>query len=71
MEVELKRSQLYKAAKLWMDNNYEPNKLDKVENPKYPNSIFYKKNGKVVMEVDMMKYPRNKEFFNPLGRRVF
>ena len=52
MNVEVKQSQLCKAVKLWMDNNYGPDKLQKYIIPKYSDYIFYKKNGQTVMELD-------------------
>ena len=36
----------------WMNKNFSPDQLEVAESPKYPNSIFYKKNGIVVMEQD-------------------
>ena len=35
-----------------MNKNFSPDQLEVVEHPDYPNSIFYRKNGKVVMEQD-------------------
>ena len=36
----------------WMNKNFSPDQLEVIEHPDYPNSIFYRKNGKVVMEQD-------------------
>ena len=36
----------------WMNKNFSPDQLEVVKYPDYPNSIFYKKNGIVVMEQD-------------------
>jgi hypothetical protein len=36
----------------WMNENFELDKLESVVHSDYPNSIFYKKNGVVVMEQD-------------------
>ena len=36
----------------WMNKNFSLDQLEVAESPKYPNSIFYKKNGIVVMEQD-------------------
>ena len=41
-----------KIALDWMNKNYSPDQLETVKHPDYPNSIFYEKNGKVVMEQD-------------------
>ena len=43
----------------WMNKNFSPNQLEVIEHPDYPNSIFYKKNGIVVMEQDK----KTKEFW--------
>lgn len=50
MKVELTKDQLFKGIKLWMDVNYGPDKLEEVRTVRHPHSIYYKKNGKVVME---------------------
>ena len=34
----------------WMNQNFSPNQLEIVKSKDYPNSIFFRKNGKVVME---------------------
>ena len=52
MKFIITESKLQKAALLWMNNNFSPDQLEVIEHPYYPNSIFYKKNGKVVMEQD-------------------
>ena len=59
MKFIITESKLQKAALLWMNNNFSPDQLEVIEHPDYPNSIFYKKNGKVVMEQDK----KNKEFW--------
>ena len=41
-----------KIALNWMNNNFGPDQLEVFESPKYPNSIFYKKNGDIVMSQD-------------------
>ena len=38
-----------------MNDNFSPDELEIVKSPKYPNSIFYRKNGQVVMEQDLKK----------------
>lgn len=35
-----------------MDKNYGLEKLEKFENPDFPNSIFYKKNGVIVIQIE-------------------
>ena len=52
MKFIITESKLQKAALLWMNNNFSPDQLEVIEHPDYPNSIFYRKNGKVVMEQD-------------------
>ena len=48
-------SKIQKVALKWMNDNFSPDKLEIVKSPKYPNSIFYIKNGQVVMEQDLKK----------------
>ena len=59
MKYVITENQLDKTALLWMNKNFSPDQLEVVTHPDYPNSIFYRKNGKVVMEQDK----KNKEFF--------
>ena len=59
MKFIITESKLQKAALLWMNKNFSPDQLEVVEHPDYPDSIFYKKNGIVVMEQDK----KNKEFW--------
>ena len=58
MKFLITENQLEKAALLWMNKNFSPDQLEIIESPKL-DSIFYKKNGKIVMEQDK----KNKEFF--------
>ena len=44
------KNNLDKVALLWMNKNFSPDQLEVVTSEGYPNSIFYRKNGKVVME---------------------
>ena len=48
-------SKIQKVALKWMNDNFSPDELEIVKSPKYPNSIFYRKNGQVVMEQDLKK----------------
>ena len=50
MKILITENQLDKAALLWMNKNFSPDQLEIVTSEKYPDSIFYKKNGIVVME---------------------
>ena len=43
----------------WMNKNFSPDQLEIVTSEKHPNSIFYRKNGKVIME----QYKKNKRFY--------
>jgi len=59
MKFLITGNQLEKVALLWMNKNFSPDQLDVVTSERYPNSIFYRKNGKVVMEQDK----KNKRFY--------
>ena len=59
MKLLITENQLDKAALLWMNKNFSPDQLEIVTSEKYPDSIFYKKNGIVVMEQDK----KNKDFW--------
>ncbi len=52
MKFIITENQKEKIALNWMNKNFSPDQLEVVEHPDYPNSIFYKKNGIVVMEQD-------------------
>ena len=56
MRYLITENKLEEVALHWMNKNFGPDKLEKVT---HPNSVFYKKNGKVVMEQDL-KY---KDFY--------
>jgi hypothetical protein len=45
--TESKRNDL---ALKWMNQNFSPDQLEVIKHPDYPDSIFYRKNGKVVIE---------------------
>jgi hypothetical protein len=45
-------TKLNKVTIKWMNQNFNPDQLEVIKHPDYPNSIFYRKNGKVVMEQD-------------------
>ena len=59
MKFIITENQKEKIALNWMNNNFSPDQLEVVEHPDYPNSIFYRKNGIVVMEQDK----KTKEFW--------
>ena len=59
MKFLITENQLDKAALLWMNKNFSPDQLEIVTSEKYPDSIFYQKNGKVVMKQDK----RFKDFY--------
>lgn len=59
MKFLITENQLEKVALLWMNKNFSPDQLEAVTSERYPNSIFYRKNGKVVMEQDK----KNKNFW--------
>ena len=59
MKYLITESKIQEVALKWMNDNFSPDELEIVKSPKYQNSIFYKKNGKVVMEKDL----KNKYFY--------
>jgi hypothetical protein len=50
MKFIITESQKEKILMSWMNENFGPDQLEVVTSDEYPNSIFYKKNGVVVME---------------------
>ena len=58
MKYIITENKLNNVALSWMNKNFGLNQLEIVESKKYPNSIFFKKNGEVVMEQDK----KNKDF---------
>ena len=52
MKFIITENQKEKIALNWMNKNFSPDQLETVEHPDYPNKIFYRKDGKVVMELD-------------------
>ena len=59
MKFIITENKLERAAIHWMNQNFNLDQLEVVKHSDYPNSIFYKKNGKVVMERDK----KNKDFW--------
>ena len=60
---------MQKVALKWMNENFGLDQLEIVKSPRYPDSIFYKKNGQLVMEQDLkeknfwFRYDENWSFF--------
>jgi hypothetical protein len=52
MKFIITENKLNNVALSWMNNNYSSDQLEIVTSEKYPNSVFFRKNGKVVMEQD-------------------
>ena len=52
MKIIITESKRNDLAFKWMNLNFSPDQLDVIKHPEHPNSIFYRKNGKVVMERD-------------------
>ncbi len=52
MKYIITESKLDSVILSWMDKKYGPDKLEVITHPDYPGSIFYRKNGKVIMEQD-------------------
>jgi len=52
MKFIITENRLNKVALSWMNKHFSPDQLEIVTSEKYPNSIFFKKDGVVVMEQD-------------------
>ena len=52
MKYIITENKLNNVALSWMNKNFGLNQFEIVESEKYPNSIFYKKNGKFMMRQD-------------------
>ena len=52
MKFIISENKLNNVSLSWMNKNFSPNQLEIVTSEKYPSSIFFRKNGKVVMEQD-------------------
>lgn len=52
MKFIITENKLERAAIHWMNQNFSPDQLTVLKTNKYPTSIFFKKNGKIVMEQD-------------------
>jgi hypothetical protein len=52
MKFIITENKLNNVALSWMNKNFSPDQLEIVTSEKYPNSIFFKKDGVVVMEQD-------------------
>ena len=59
MKLLITENQKERIALDWMNKNFSPDQLEVVTSEEYPNPIFYRKNGKVVMEQDKT----NKNFY--------
>jgi hypothetical protein len=56
MKYLITESKVREIGLKWMNDNFSPDQLEIVKSPKYPDdSIFYRKNGQVVMEQDLKK----------------
>ena len=53
MKFIITENKLEQVASSWMNKNFSPDQLEIVTSEKCPISIFFKKNGVVVMEQDM------------------
>lgn len=58
MKYIITENKLNNVVLSWMNKNFGLDQLEIVKSEKYPNSIFFKKNGEVVMEQDK----KNKDF---------
>jgi hypothetical protein len=52
MKYIITENKLNNVALSWMNQNFSPEQLEIVKSKDYPNSVFFRKNGKVVMEQD-------------------
>ena len=52
MKYIITENKLNNVASSWMNKNFSPDQLEIVNSEKYPGSIFFKKDGVVVMEQD-------------------
>ena len=52
MKYIITENKIANIALHWMNSNFKPEKLEIVKSKEQPKSIFFKKNGKVVMEID-------------------
>ena len=52
MKFIITENKLNNVALSWMNKNFSPDQLEIVTSEKYPNSVFFRKDGKVVMEQD-------------------
>ena len=52
MKFIITENKLNNVALSWMNKNFSPDKLEIVKSEEYPNIIFYRKDGVVVMEQD-------------------
>ena len=50
MKYIISENKLNKVGSSWMNQNFSSDELEIVKSEEYPDSIFFKKNGKVVME---------------------
>ena len=70
MKYIITESKLQEVALLWMNKSFHPDKLEVFTSEDFPNSIFYKKDGIVVMEQDLVHkdfwfdYDKICSFFN-------
>jgi hypothetical protein len=52
MKYIITENKLNNVALSWMNRNFSSEQLEIVKSKDYPSSVFFKKNGKVVMEQD-------------------
>ena len=59
MKFIITENKLNNVSLSWMNKNFSPDQLEIVTSEKYPNSVFFKKDGVVVMEQNK----KNKRFW--------
>ena len=56
MKYLITQNQRDKVASKWMNHKFNPNQLEMVTDDRFPDSIFFKKDGKVFMEQDNLSH---------------
>ena len=52
MKILITESQKERIALNYLNKKYHPDQLEVIEHPDYPDCIFYRKDGQVIMEID-------------------
>ena len=52
MKYIITENKLNNVVLRWMNNDFNPNEMEMVKSKKHPDSIFFMKNGEVVIEIE-------------------